>query len=415
MKPIPTIKELFTGIKTSFRSRLGAIVPDSGKSFLRDIGAVWAGKLGVAYKYLGSLQKNAWYDTADGGGPTSMLWRMGYSFLGEYPKAGTQGQYLCTVTGNSGAIIPANTTFLSDADSQSPNLLFILDTAYTMPATTGTITLRALTAGTAAALAVDNTLTATKPLVNVDSGAAVTSITVSPIDAETDEEYRARLDNHVKLAPQGGSGADYRIWASDAAGVAKAYPYTASGGLWQVNVFIEATLEDSGGVPPYYNYGIPTTTILDDASARIRVDPDTDLMRKPMGVVLGPDDEGCKPVTVYQVVITFTGSSGMTADQQKAITTALQQAVSKIRPFIASCDTLADQNDTISVNLPATSGQLAAPEKYVITVIAMQASPGAVFTGCSMTVNGVPLASYTFSANGIIPFLKGWMVGVIFT
>jgi hypothetical protein len=95
----------------------------------------------------------------------------------------------------------------------------------------------------------------------------------------------------------------------------------------------------------------------------------------------------------------------MTVTQKTAITAALQQAVTNIRPFISGADALANQNDTLSINLPATGGRLAPPESYVVVVIAMAASPGAVFTGCAMTVGGSGVDAYTFDT-GEIPYLQ---------
>ncbi len=410
MTTIPTITQLFNGVIASMNVQFGITIPTIGKNSLRDLGATWAGKLKLLYLYLGYIQKNAWFDTAD----LPMLKRFGNTFLQRDPYAPTQGQYTVTVTGTAGAVITANTTALSDPNSLNPNYLFILDTDYTLTGTADTITLRATTAGSIANLAIGNTLTFTKPIVNVQPGVTVTAITVSAADGETTEQYRNNIGIQVRLAPQGGSVSDYIIWGSPVEGVARIYPYTASGAAYQVNAFVEAILSDSGGSAPDYNYGIPTSTILDNVTAAILADPETGIARKPMGVVLGPANVGALAVAVKQVVITFTGSTGISPTDQAKIVTALQQATANIRPFIAGANSLASQNDTISVSLPATGGRLAPPEIYVIVVIAMAAAPGALFTGCTMTVGGTPATSYTFD-DGEIPYLKGLGVGVLFT
>lgn len=496
MTNIPTIKDLFNGIIASMNAQFGINIPTIGKNFLRNLAGVWAGKMKLQYLFLGNIQKNVWFDTADPVALGGTLERFGSVFLQRLPYAATQGQYVVTVHGSIGATIPANTTYTSDPTSLNPGYLFILDTTHVLVGTTDTITLRATTAGSIANLAVGNTLTCNKPIVNVlQTGNTVASVAVSAVDAETVEEYRAAIATQILLAPQGGAVADYIAWGTPVTGVQHIYPYAASGAPYQINVYVEAILTDSGGGPPDYNYGIPTTTIKNAVTAAIIADPITGAARKPLGVILGPltaiatsqkhtphsdggfivgdtgtinggsvlatyqvtgigvggsitayiitnpgqgysvasnvattptsgggssffidiltlNGIGALPVTVLQVIITFTGTGAMTAAQKTAITTALQQAVTNIRPFIAGADSLANQNDTLSVNLPATSGRLAPPEKYVVVVIAMGAAPGALFTGCSMTVGGVASATYIFD-QGNIPYLQE--INVIFS
>ncbi len=408
MQLIPTISELFNGIISSLNAQFNIAIPTSGKSFLRDLGAVWSGKIKNLYLFIANVQKNAWFDLAD----YAMLIRFGMTYLKRLPYAATQGQYTCTITGTAGAVISVNTTFTSDPNSLSPGFLFILDTAYMLTGSGDVITLRATTSGTIANLAMGNTLSCTKPLINASQTVTVSAIAVSPEDAETVEEYRQAIQTHVLLAPQGGAVADYIIWASAVQGVAKVYPYTSSGNVWEVDVYIEAILSDSGGVAPDYGYGVPTGTILNNATAAILTDPNTGLARKPMGVVLGPGNVGAIAVIVYQVAITFTGSTGISAGDKALIIEALQQAIANIRPFIAGSDNVANQNDTLSLSLPASGGRITPPEDYVIIIIAMNAAPGALFTGVSMTVNGTGYSSYTFD-KGIIGYLKA--SNVLFT
>lgn len=401
MTPIPTLLELYNGAISSIQTAFGGVLPAFGKKVLQVLAGVWAGFLKILYLVNGNVQKNVWFDTADPEAIGGTLERFGRTYLLRDPYAATQGVYVCSVTGSAGATIAANTTFLSDITSLSPNYLFILDTLYTLTGSGDFITLRALTAGTISSLAISNTITCTKPLANVNQTATVSAITTSPVDGETTDQYRAAIGLHVKLAPQGGAAADYRIWGSEFAGVAKIYPYTPGGSPWQVNVYVEAIPADGQG-PPYY--GVPTSTILDGVTAYILNNPNTGLQRKPMGVILGPSNVGALAIGVNQIAIQFTGASGISGADRTTITNALIEAVNNIRPFIAGCDNVADQNDTISVSLPATTGSVAPPEDYVVVVIAMQAVPGVLFTGVNMTVDGTPETAYTFDL-GNIPFL----------
>jgi len=400
MTPIPKLIDLYNGIIASIQTRFG-IVLSLGKSFFRVLAGVWAGQMKIQYVYLANVQKNIRYTTADY--PT--LIQDGMIYLQRLPYEATQGNYLCALTGTTaGAVIRANTQFLSDPASLSPGYVFILDNAYTCTGTSDVITLRATVAGTVSNLNIGDTLTCQQPLTNINQVVTVTTISVSAIDSENIEDYRTLIGLQIRLSPQGGSVADYILWASNADGVKRSYPYTASGAPWQVNVFIEAILSDSGGSAPDYNYGIPTSTILTDATNDIIADPITGVARKPLGVILGPSNSGALPAVVDQVAITFTGSTGISAGDQALIKQALREAVANIRPYIPGAPG-APQNDTISIGLPATGGRVTPPEQYIVTVIAINAAPGAVFTGITMTVNGISQTIYTFD-NGIIPYLK---------
>lgn len=404
MTILPTLKQLFTGIINSIGAQFGITLDITDtKSFYVALGGVWSGQVNALYKFQGSIQKNTTPLTADPRSLGGTLNDWGEILIERDQNPATQGQYTCSVAGTMGGVIAANTTYLSDADSLNPNILFILDNDYVLPGSSGTITLRATVPGTTANLAVGNTLTCTKPLVNVTQVATVTAITVNAVDAETVPQYRAVMLKQYRLAPQGGAVPDYIVWGDPVAGVARIYPYTAGVSVWEVDVYVEADLSDSGGSAPDYNFGIPTSTILNNVTAALLADPISGAPRKPMGVVLSPANVGAIAVTVYQVVITFTGTSGITSDQKLLIAEALQQAINNIRPYIAGADDPASQNDTLSINLPVPGPAI--PEQYMVVVIASQAVPGALFTGASMTVNGTPETAYTFDT-GIIPYLS---------
>jgi len=400
MRVIPSISQIYTGIKTSLETAFSIIIPTDEKNFLYGLTGTWATQIKTLFNYNASTQKNIWYDTADPESQGGTLERFGRTFILRDPYPATQGEYVCNVTGSAGAVIEALTQFTSDDTSLSPGFIYQLDTTYVLTGTGDTITVRSLTAGNIAKLAVGNTLTCTIPLINVSNSIEVASVAVSPIDAETTEQYRRAIDIGQRISPLGGAAGDYRIWGSEVAGVANIYPYTASGAVWQVNVFVEAFPADSTD-----GYGTPGTPMLNSVRDHILNDPITGRERKPMGVQLGNPYARVYPIAVKQITIQFSGAGSISADNQTLIKSALIEAVNGIRPFIAGIDDLALQNDSISVGLPATTGSLAPPEKYVIIVIAMQAAPGAIFTGASMTVGGTPYSSYQF-LDGEIPFLQ---------
>lgn len=386
MRAIPTIEELVTSIRTDVESQFGISLPTFGKNFLRIFCIVHGAKLKLYYLAIGLVQKNIWPDTADPEALGGTLERFGRVKLGRNPFAARAGQYDLTVTGSIGAIIKASTTFKSDDTSLSPGFLFVLDNEFTMTATTDTITVRALTAGTESQLNLLDTLTATAPIALVDKTATVLAEAVEPLAAETIEDYRTKILNAFRLEAQGGAATDYRIWSADAQGVEKVYPYARTGYPCEINLFVEATIIDSTD-----GKGTPSAALLDEVEAVVEFNPDTSLAlnergRRPLQVVAN-----FLPVTIKTVDITITSFVGIDAATEALLLTALTNMVQAIRPFVPAADIVADRNDIIDNN------------KVIGTIVGQK--PGAIFGSVDIQIDGISMLSYQFF-NGDIPFLN---------
>lgn len=385
MTTLPTIAQLYANARADLDSEFGVNISLIKKVALRAIAAVHAGKLWLWYKVLGFVQKNIWPDTADSEFKGGTLERFGRVRLGRNPDPAVAGQYTVEVTGTIGAIIPAQQTFKSDDDALSPGFLFILDAIHTMVGTTDTITLRALTPGVEAQLAVGNTLTPTSPIALVDSVATVTVESVQPLAAETLEAYRAAILAAFRLEAQGGAATDYRIWAADAQGVQKVYPYAKDGETNANDIYVEATVADSTD-----GKGTPSQATLDDVEDVTNFNPDTSLPLNERGRRPNTVINYFLPVTPKTVNIDITGFTGVTAAQQALLLQALTAAVNLIRPFVAAADILDDKNDIIDTNK--------------INGIIYSQIPGAVYTGVTLYIDGTPLSSYTFTLGDIPAF-----------
>jgi len=384
MLPIPKLKDLYNSIIADLQAEFGVVISTIRKNSLRAFSAVQSGKIYIYYTYIAKVQKNIFVDTADSELLGGTLERFGRVKLNRNPFPAQAGEYTVQVTGSVGAIIAAQTTFKSDDTSESPGFIFILDNAHTMASSTDTITLRSLTSGTVAKLAINDTLTATQPIALVSNTVTVTVETVQPKAAETLEEYRAKAINAYRLEPQGGAATDYRLWSYDVQGVQQAYPYAKSGEVSTVDVYIEATEEESTD-----SHGTPPQIMLDEVVEVIEFDPDDtrptlERGRRPVTAIVN-----VRPVFPKPVDITITGYSGLTSDIENAIDAALKSEISKIRPFVAGCDVLADRNDIIDLNKIA----------YMI----ISAVNGSIFMSVSMTVDGSTVSSYQFSF-GVIPY-----------
>jgi hypothetical protein len=386
MITIPSLQALFTSIKGNLEAELGVTIPSFGKSFLRALTAVQAAKFKAFYLAIGSVQKNVFPDIADSELTGGTLERFGRVKLGRDPFPARAGEYEVDVTGEIGGVIPASTTFKSDDDSTSPGLLFVLDDEFTLTATTDTITLRALTAGLDAELAVSDQLTATAPIPLVNKSAIVTGISIEPLAAEDLEEYRRKTVESFRLESQGGAGTDYRLWSFDAQGVQNVYPYTASGAPGEVDIFIEATIADSTD-----GKGTPSAGLISDVEDVVNFDPDPTLNQDERGRRPLTADPNYLPVTPLDIDIVISDFANLTTAKEDSIIQALTTAIAQIRPFVDSIDVLSDKNDILDVN-------------RIISVI-LSAQPGSVFGEVILNVDGSPVSTYTFEF-GEIPYLN---------
>jgi uncharacterized phage protein gp47/JayE len=387
MITIPTLQELYTSILNDLETEFGHNVPAFGKNYLRAQAAVQAAKIKLIYYLTGGLQKNIFADTADPEASGGTLERFGRVKLGRNPYPAEAGQYTVSVTGSAGATIPASTTFKSNDDSASPQKLFVLDIEYTLTGSGDTMTLRALEAGSDSKLEIGDQLTSTSPIPNVNKIVTVTAESVTPINAETTEEYRRKTVEAYQLEPQGGAASDYRIWAQDVPGITRVYPYAKPGESGVVDVYAEATVADSTD-----NKGTPSASMLEDLEDVFEMDPDitqplNDRGRRPLGVF----DLNVLPITVREIDIFIDGFEGLTPAKEAAIENALTSELAKVRPFVAGADVLENKNDIFDVN-------------RIVSII-LAVSPGSIFGTVTMEVDGVEEPTHTF-INGDIPHLN---------
>ena len=382
MANIPTLNALYTAIVSDIESKYSATLPTFGKNFLRSLAQVQAGKLYLYYLLSAKTQKNIFADTADSELFGGTLERFGRVKLGRNPFAATSGEYTVSVIGTAGVIVPASTTFKANDDSTSAGSLFILDSAVTLTGSSDTLLLRSLNAGLDYKLDIGNQLTVTAPIALFEDVVTVTVETLAPQSAEEIEEYRRKVLDAYRLEPQGGSGSDYRVWASDVQSVEQSYPYATPIVNNEIDLFIQATLTDSTD-----GKGTPSATTLTEVQTAIESPTATRPSRKPLGV----HAVNYLPITIKEIDIEITGFTAVTADIETLIFEAIKTELSNIRPFVSSIDIVANKNDIFDVN-------------KIISLI-LTAVPGSVFGAIDLKIDTVTASSVTF-LNGDIPNLN---------
>lgn len=386
MRSIPTIQELQDALANDLKSKLNLSSTDL-KTVLNAFDTVLAAQFKLVYLFLSDIQNNIFPDTADTSENGGTLEQLGFIYLGRYPNPATIGIFEAEVVGSAGAVLRAGLTFKSNEDSKNPGQVFILDSEYTLTGTSDIIEIRSIKGGLDYDLNIGDELTITEPVLGVENVITITTILEQPKASENIEVYRQLILDAIQLEPQGGSKTDYRLWSADAQGVRKVYPYVRDGEAGTVDVYVEATIEDSTD-----GNGTPSSQLLSDVLEVIEFDPDD---TKPL------NERGRRPIqanvetlaiTTIPVDVQITGLSNSSISVQNAIINNMKVHLNDIRPYISGADLARNKNDILySARLQSVATDVLESANF--------------FTGFVMQVDGVTELSYVFTL-GNIPYLR---------
>lgn len=388
MITIPLMSDIYSNIAADLKNKLQ--LDDVQLKMVTDAFAkVEAAQFKLCYLLLIDIQNNMFPDTADTESNGGTLERQGRIYLKRNPFPASDGYYLAAVTGIAGSTIDTQVTFKSNDDSNSPGNLYILDNEYTLIGTDDVITLRALNAGEDFLLNNGDSLTATQPLLGVNQVVTITSVVTAPTDTEDTDVYRQNIENAIVLEPQGGAKTDYRIWAADAAGVQRVYPQLKDGDAGTVQVFVEATPNDSTD-----GKGTPSTALLNAVKAVLLFDPDESKPTNDRGraPIQAAEFLECDAITPIPVDMQITSLQTSTDSIQASISSNMTSFLFGVRPYIAGCDLPRDKNDILT-SVKAQS------------VVTDTIGPANTFLSFQLSVDGVVVNTYTFSG-GNIPYLR---------
>jgi hypothetical protein len=384
---LPTIEELEVQILNNYATEFGVNVDDLGDSFKVDA-KVEAALTYQFYLTLGHVELNVFPDLSD----DETLIRFGQGLLNRTPAPARAGIYEIAVVGTIGATISAGTTFIGDDTSSAPGYLYVVDSNFTLSSETDYLEVRALTPGLEFKLEIGNTITSTQPLLNVADQATVTYITTNPTDAESIDSYREDVLTAYRLEPQGGSPSDYRLWALDVPEVRTVYPYVKQNNVGSLDIYVEATLENSETI-----VGVPSQQILDSVykkpsggdpeSGAIVYNESEQTGRRPLGIF----NIDTLPVDPVSVDLEFTDLTNIASGN--SIRAAVEEYLYTVRPFIAGAESLLDKNDILTV------GQL------ISIVVSVLEDVGGTFSDLAMRVDNNIVSTYTFNF-GNYPYLR---------
>lgn len=144
------------------------------------------------------------------------------------------------ITFSGSGLVPAGSVLRSDS-----GLLFTVDADVSVPGI-GNVTASAI--GSSGNLEAGETLTLVQAVAGVSGSAVVNSLS-GGVDAETDEELRARLLTALQAPPMGGSAADYVTWALEVPGVTRAWCYPLYLGIGTVGLSFVCDGQEESPLP----------------------------------------------------------------------------------------------------------------------------------------------------------------------
>lgn len=331
-----TASEINELIINQIEAQINQTIPILPISFTRILSKILSGVFVILYKVAQKIFLDIFVSTASFkettiyGKKVTPLIEWGVLVGVGQPRAATQAKYEIEITVNSvGEILPSGTQFVSTINGLS----YVTQKDYTLTAGPDTIGVVCTTGGTAGNLEAGKIkiLSLANTLGIIDPDAEITSIVLAGTDAESETDYRQRVVERFQLRPQGGALSDYRIWASDVAGVLQTYIYTGD----PANVLIYVA-----GDPDIYADRIPSSGLLVSVGEACTYDPETGLAtRKPLTAILDPDGDesyaNVLPIALktFDVTISDLVATDM-AYVQSQIRTALDSFFESREPFI---------------------------------------------------------------------------------
>lgn len=374
----PTTQEIADNILAQLEAAISQTFPLLPKSFTRVLAKVLAGVFVLLYKYAGFIFlqlfiRYASFDETEINGRTVrplVEWGRQLGMPSPNPFAAVQAEHTIEIQ-------VTNQTGVLQAFSQlvRPDTEIIYQTLAEVPldAATKSVDMVAVTnqeggdgAGSLGNLESGDTVEFVNPLPNVAKTATVTARTVDGTDAETEEQYRARLAQHAEATPQGGAYADYRGWAREVPGIINVYPYTGAPG--EVDVYSEAT-EASSGSPD----GIPTQAQLDAVEASINFeDAGTgQATRRPANAAVNS-----LPIsrTAFDVVISNLQGAEDPAAVQSLVEEGLDEYFRDREPVIIGLTVLPRQDRITTGSVSGLTHEIVSAEGATVDIVLMQLS-----------------------------------------
>lgn len=208
----PTLDQLIERVDTTIKGTLN-LTNVVRRSFIGVISRVIAGMTHLMLGFLTFISRQVFPDTAE----LEFLERWA-SIWGITRNEATFAQFIITITGTDGAVIPQGTAL-----QNGEGLKYETDDEGTIAGGSVDIQVTAELSGADYDMSAGQILTLISPIANIDSEATISTIATDADDTESDESLRARLIDRLQLPPLGGSANDYLQWQREVTGVTRAW------------------------------------------------------------------------------------------------------------------------------------------------------------------------------------------------
>lgn len=403
---VRTIQQVNDLIYNQLESQFAKTFPIFPKSFIRVLSKTLAGVFIVLYKTSGWIFKQifvqfaSFEDVTINGKIINPLKEWGRLVGVGDPNEATQAELTISLTVNSiGETLFAGTQFTNTTNG----VIYITQQNYTLSANPTAVSVIAITAGTIGNLTPGtDILTAVNTLGIIENDASITTLDVTAVDAETETAYRRRIIERFQLQPQGGAYADYRIWASDVAGVLQTYIYA---GDPPSNVLVYVA-----GVPASYINRVADSALLLAVANAIEYDPDTGLAdRRPIGAVIDPAGDGSytnitsiSNVTFDVEITSLSIDADILDDVKEDIYNALDDYFEEREPYIEG------------LSIPPKKGNITQGNVMGI-VNDIVASNSGTFLSAIVSISGVVQSNYALQEGELALFGALTINGVGYT
>ena len=242
-----TIKEIFDSFMSKYtvlRSKYGDTTPLLEKSFIKTIGYAIAGIAATLWQLSVWVYKQLFPQTCEL--PALKFWG---SLIGVEYNQGQNANLTILLNRVTASYLVSGTVY------KDLNSGLIFKTVSQVNAEEGQIktTVQCTSSGSVGNLPVDTVLNIANPLDGIPSTAVVTEIKIEGTEDEDVEAYRKRVLYRFKYKAQGGSAADYYLWATEVSGIVDALPYIISDGIVSLYLIAEGSGLDrspSGNISP---------------------------------------------------------------------------------------------------------------------------------------------------------------------
>jgi len=257
MIPRRTATEISDSLISQWETELQIIIPSFWRKALRVMAKAIGGITVLGYEHSIWMLKQLFVTTADNTpivahNKTITPLQEHARLVGIEQDLGVRAEHTINIT-----VLVTGGTIESGERILNPDtqMIYTIIGDVSLSSSTVYATIRATTAGENGNVDVGTLLYFVSPPVAVSKTVEVTANLVTGTDPETTEAFRNRILTRWMARPQGGSYADYKLWAESYPGVLNAYPYSGWGTdaipdstAGQVFIYIESE-GDPDGIP----------------------------------------------------------------------------------------------------------------------------------------------------------------------